>query len=346
LWNRGVSSILLTPLTGKHSSIIITDDIVVAVDRESEYERKNTISKYKEMLNLLSTNKGFGDTRIINIGTPWHEEDAFKLMEKGLKPKTEEQERLEEILSKERTDEQNERIRQLNMLRGKFVYNCYQTGLMTEADIAWKRQVLNDDALFAANYLLTIVSDDEKPFPKINNVGNYRKTYYSQGYEVFAQIDAKYSGTDTCCLTIGTMDYETNTVVIYGRLWKISLDENYIELAEIMYGSGVQTVFLETNTDKGLMGQKFKGLGFNVEGYHESLNKHTKIVSSIRPFWRETGEELCPCVQFVEETDKEYLEQIHNYKRGVKKDDAPDSLASLLIRAKFSVFSGVSVSWV
>lgn len=328
-----------SPLTGKHSSVIITDDIVVTSDRESEAERKNTISKYQEMMNLLSTNKGFKDTRIINIGTPWHEEDAFQLMEKGLISKTEEQELLENIASKERTDEQNERIRQLNMLRGKFVYNCYQTGLMTEEDIAWKKKVLNDDALFAANYLLTIVSDDEKPFPKINNVGNYKKSYFADAWEVFAQIDAKYSGVDTCSLTIGAYDWDTNRTVVYGRLWKISLDENYAELAEVMFNCGVQKLFMETNTDKGLMGNEFRGLGFNVEGYHESQNKHIKIVSTLRPFWREDGSEGFPCVQFVAETDEEYLAQIHNYKKGVAKDDAPDSLASLLLRSRFGAMS-------
>lgn len=328
-----------SPLTGKHSSIIITDDIVVTADRESEAERKNTISKYQEMMNLLSTNKSFSDTRIINIGTPWHEEDAFQLMEKGLIQKTEEQEELEKISTKDRTPEQAERIRQLNMLRGKFVYNCYQTGLMTDADIEWKRQVLNDDALFAANYLLTIVSDDEKPFQKINNIGNYRKSYFAEAWEVFAHIDAKYSGADTCSLTIGAYDWDTNRTIVYGRLWKISLDENYAELAEIMFDCGVQKLFMETNTDKGLMGNEFRALGFNVEGYHESQNKHTKIVSTIRPFWREDGSEGFPCVQFVAETEEEYLAQIHNYKKGVAKDDAPDSLASLLLRSRFGAMS-------
>lgn len=73
-----------SPLTGKHAEFIITDDIVTTTDRESTAERMSTIAKYQELMNILSNNKGFQDTRILNIGTPWHEEDAFSLMEKVL----------------------------------------------------------------------------------------------------------------------------------------------------------------------------------------------------------------------------------------------------------------------
>ena len=161
------------------------------------------------MMNLLSNNKGFTNTRIINIGTPWHEEDAFQLMEKGLLPKTQEQERLEQIKSSERLPWQEERIRELNMLRGKFVYNCYQTGLMTENDIKWKQQTLNDDVLFKANYMLTLVSDDEVLFPRIDNVEHYSKSYFQDCWDVRAAIDAAYGGEDTCAMVIGAYNWET-----------------------------------------------------------------------------------------------------------------------------------------
>ena len=103
-----------------------------------------------------------------------------------------------------------------------------------------------------------------------------------------------------------------------------------------MFDCGVSLLYLETNADKGLMGEKFRELGFEVVGYHESANKHTKIRSTIRPYWRLSGAELLPSVQFVSETDESYLNNIWEYKKGVKHDDAPDSLASLLLKAKFS----------
>lgn len=328
-----------SPLTGKHAGLIITDDIVTTDDRESEAERRSTIAKYQELMNILSNNKGFSDTYILNIGTPWHEEDAFSLMEKGLKDKSERQNELEATDLKQMRGLEvkriKEEIRKLNMLRGLFVYNCYQTGLMTKEDIEWKKRVLNDDALFQANYMLSLVSDAEKPFPKIKNVGRYSKAFFEDAWEVFATIDAAYGGDDRTSLSVGACNWETNEVIVYGRMWKEALDKIYHEVAEEMMSCCVQKIFMEKNADKGLMGDKFRELDFLVESYHESMNKHAKIVSSIRPYWREEGQELLPAVQFVEETDEEYLKEIWAYKKGVKHDDAPDNLACLLIKGKF-----------
>lgn len=329
-----------SPLTGKHGKLIITDDICSLEDRESESERKNTIAKYQELMNVLSNDKASVDARILNIGTPWHEEDVFKLMDKGLKPKDESYEKIEKLMNetkdKDKKEKYKEILRQADMKRGKFVYNCYQTGLMTEKDIEWKKQVLNDDVLFAANYLLTLVSDDEKPFPRINNVGNYTKEFFQDCWQVVGHIDCAYGGDDSTSLSIGGYDYDNFNTVVYGKRWdKIPIDQNYLEVAEILWNCGCNILHLEKNADKGLMGDKFRELGFDVRSYHESQNKHTKIVSTIRPFWREEGNEVLPCVQFVAETDEAYLSQIYDYKKGVRHDDCPDNLASLLIHSRF-----------
>lgn len=62
-------------LTGKHADIIITDDIVNRLDRQSKAERERTKLIYQELQNLRNPGG-----RIINTGTPWHKEDAFTLM--------------------------------------------------------------------------------------------------------------------------------------------------------------------------------------------------------------------------------------------------------------------------
>ena len=62
-------------LTGKHADIIITDDIVNRLDRQSRAERERTKQIYQELQNLRNPGG-----RIINSGTPWHKEDAFTLM--------------------------------------------------------------------------------------------------------------------------------------------------------------------------------------------------------------------------------------------------------------------------
>lgn len=63
-------------ITGKHSDIVITDDICNISDRISKAERERTKLQYQELQNVR--NRG---GRIINTGTRWHGEDVFTLME-------------------------------------------------------------------------------------------------------------------------------------------------------------------------------------------------------------------------------------------------------------------------
>lgn len=63
-------------ITGKHSEIVITDDICNVSDRISKAERDRTKLQYQELQNIR--NRG---GRIINLGTKWHKDDVFTLMD-------------------------------------------------------------------------------------------------------------------------------------------------------------------------------------------------------------------------------------------------------------------------
>lgn len=63
-------------LTGKHADLVITDDICNLKDRLSKAERDLTKLQYQELQNIR--NRG---GRIINLGTKWHKDDVFTLME-------------------------------------------------------------------------------------------------------------------------------------------------------------------------------------------------------------------------------------------------------------------------
>jgi len=65
------------------------------------------------------------------------------------------------------------------------------------------------------------------------------------------------------------------------------------------------------------------------------MNKQLKISSVLFEKWHD--------IQFAEETDPAYLEQITDWSENVKAgehDDAPDSLASILYQAGFSAGGG------
>lgn len=99
-------------MTGKHADIILTDDIVNLQDRISAVERKRICGVYQELQNIRNPGG-----RILNTGTPWHPDDAFRLMPLPEK------------------------------------YDCYQTGLLTKDAIAKLRAAMSP-TLFAANYEL------------------------------------------------------------------------------------------------------------------------------------------------------------------------------------------------
>ena len=63
-------------LTGKHADIVITDDICNLKDRLSKAERDLTKMQYQELQNIK--NRG---GKIINLGTKWHKDDVFTLMD-------------------------------------------------------------------------------------------------------------------------------------------------------------------------------------------------------------------------------------------------------------------------
>jgi len=107
-----------TSITGKHADIVVTDDIVNINDRISQAEREHTKIAYQELINIK--NRG---GRFINIGTPWHKEDAFVLMPKAMK------------------------------------WDCYQTGLIAPEKLNEIRRQMTP-SLFAANYELKHIASE------------------------------------------------------------------------------------------------------------------------------------------------------------------------------------------
>ncbi len=68
-------SLKSSTLTGKHATVIFTDDIVTLADRISRAEREATKMYYDELRNI-----SMEGTRWIDTGTPWHKNDCFTLM--------------------------------------------------------------------------------------------------------------------------------------------------------------------------------------------------------------------------------------------------------------------------
>lgn len=113
---------LKSSITGKHADLVLTDDICNVTDRISKAERDRTKLQYQELQNIC--NRG---GRIINLGTKWHAEDVFSLID----------------------DVQ--------------IYDYHRTNLISEEQIQRIKDSMTP-ALFACNYELKIIASEDVIF--------------------------------------------------------------------------------------------------------------------------------------------------------------------------------------
>ena len=191
-------------------------------------------------------------------------------------------------------------------------WDCYHTGLMTPEEIADKRQKMAP-SLFAANYELVHIAAEDALFktaPRFFSDPSMLR-------DGLAHIDAAYGGEDytafTCGKRIGDRLY------MFGRMWHghadTVLDYCAAKAKELMCAP----IWCEKNADKGYLAQQIKALGVPAFPYTEHENKYVKISTFLRKWWEQ--------IEWLEGTDREYLNQILSYTEDAEHDDAPDSAA-------------------
>lgn len=222
--------------------------------------------------------------RIINAGTPWHKDDCFTLMPNIIK------------------------------------YDCYSTGMMTDADIQAKRNSMTT-SLFAANYELKHIADENVLFtaPTIDDGSNTEKIYNG-----VAHIDAAYGGEDGSAFSI-IKRHTDGKIYVYGELKQNHIDDvlEGFEEKRKFYRAG--TMYTEFNADKGYLNKKIDPPRVN---YHEGMNKYIKISTHLKGEWEN--------IIFLKDTCKEYINQILDYNENATHDDAPDSLSSIIRETQYT----------
>lgn len=262
-----------TSITGKHADIVVTDDIVNVNDRISQAERERTKIAYMELQNIK--NRG---GRFINTGTPWHEDDAFKLMP--------------------------------NITR----YPWNETGLITKEQADEIKSHMTN-SLFAANYELKHVSDDDVIFPDPQTGADIGLIFNGTSH-----VDAAFYGEDYTAFTIVAV--HDGKYYVYGKCWRKHIDNVMGEIVGLHNAFNCGKLYNERNADKGYVAREMRKYGVRVVSYDEHQNKFIKIVSYLKFAWQN--------VVFVEGTDEEYIKQIERYNENADHDDCPDSLASLI----------------
>ena len=216
--------------------------------------------------------------RIYNSGTPWHKEDAFTLMP--------------------------------NIVQ----YDCYSTNLMSDGEIAALKSSMTA-SLFAANYELKHIADEEVLFPDPVTDGD--PAMVEQGR---CHVDAAYGGEDYTAFTI-CRKYE-GKYYIFGKLWHKHVDDVTDEIIEYRKAFNAGRISMETNGDKGYLSKAFRAKGELTAPYNEKMNKFLKITTYLKGAWQD--------VVFVTGTDEAYINQVCEYNENAEHDDAPDSLASMI----------------
>lgn len=222
-----------------------------------------------------------------NTGTPWHKEDAFVLMPKPI------------------------------------IYNCYETGLIDKDNLAKIRKSMTP-SLFAANYELKHIADENALFKNPRYTDNYEAIYNGQ-----CHIDAGYDGEDFTAFTI--MKRKGDKVVGYGKVWNKHVDDCLEEILILHNKYRAGSFNLETNADKGYLAKTIRELSrklskitVTVNEYHESMNKDLKIKTNLYKHWDN--------IEWIDITDNEYMNMILDYNEDAAHDDSPDSAASLIRR--------------
>lgn len=216
--------------------------------------------------------------RIINTGTPWHKDDAFSLMPNIKK------------------------------------YDCYTTGLMTQAEIQDLRAKMSP-SLFSANYELKHIADENALFKDARFTKDTELIYGG-----ICHIDASYGGEDSTAFTV--IAEKGENLIVFGRKYEKHVDDCLNDILRLKAKYLAGTTWTETNADKGYLNKTLKARGDVSATYHEKMNKHIKISTYLKENWNR--------VFFINDTDPEYIAEILDYTEHAQHDDCPDSLASAI----------------
>lgn len=254
-------------------------DVIVTDDIVNLRDRVSRAERERTKLvyqELQNVKKRSG--RFINTGTPWHKDDAISMMP--------------------------------NVQR----FDCYTTGLMTEAEVMEKRAKMSA-SLFSANYELKHIADEDAMFTDPDFTNDVSRIYGG-----ICHIDAGYGGEDSTAFTVIAED--KGQLIVYGKKYERHVEDCLAEILRLKARYQAGTTWTERNADKGYLDKSLKEHGDVSQTYHERMNKHIKISTYLKENWSR--------VLFLEETDPEYLAEILDYNEHAPHDDCPDSLASAI----------------
>lgn len=174
-----------------------------------------------------------------------------------------------------------------------------------------------DKASIEMSYHLRVPVTGNMPFGNIKYIDKFPNG------DTVAFIDPS-DGGDYTAVTIAKM--VMNGVVVQGRAWKLPWYHCLEEMIKEFKLRGVRRICFETNKHGtqplDQLRQVFGPMAIGVVGVHSDTNKHATIMNA---------GSYAHLIHLSKESDQAYTGQVAQYEYGAEYDDAPDSLARLLV---------------
>jgi hypothetical protein len=243
----------LTPLglesgiTGLHFDKIVCDDIITIKDRISRAERERA----KEMTREIAANIIEPDKGSAWIGTPWHREDAWTVINQFCD------------------------ILQYPLSKNNFIGK----------KAAEQKRLMTTPYLYAANYELKLGADESLLFSDPILGGCWDHTAHG----VQGQLDTAFDGDHYNALTIASPTRKEGKVRWYqavGFTYAGNVEDWEDKIVALYHKYHCVKLYVEKNADKGACAKRLAARGLRVVSYTESMNKDIKIGIHLYNVWR------------------------------------------------------------
>ena len=201
-------------------------------------------------------------------------------------------------------------------------FDCYSTGLISREKLEELRHSMSD-SLFAANYELKHIADADAMFKEPKFTSETKALFGG-----FSHIDAAYGGGDSTAFT-AFRALPDGRIIGLGKRWQRHVDDCLDEIQAIQDRFRLGSVACEKNADKGYLAKELQKMGLSPFLYSETTNKFIKISTYLKQNWER--------IEWLTETDPEYINEILDYSEFAEHDDCPDSAASLLRRMETKI---------
>lgn len=201
-------------------------------------------------------------------------------------------------------------------------YDCYSTGLISREKLEELRHSMSD-GLFAANYELKHIADADAMFREPKFTSETKALFGG-----LSHIDAAYGGGDSTAFT-AFRALPDGRIIGLGKRWAKHVDDCLAEIQAIQDRFRLGSVACEKNADKGYLAKELQKMGLSPFLYSETTNKFIKISTYLKQNWER--------IEWLTETDPEYVNEILDYSEFAEHDDCPDSAASLLRRMETKI---------